>query len=161
VTLTFSGTMNTLDAPSNTNYGDILMTTTGTFSGSANTTFTLGINQTLPVPGSTAVTGPITGTIAKTDQTDFLLTFSGTLCDDNPSSICTQIDGVNYAIQRAYYLVPPISGAGGAAAPGTTTLQGRVTAAQQPAPIPEPATMMLLGTGLIAAFRARRRTAAQ
>ncbi len=149
VTLTYSGTTNSLDAPSNANFGDILMTTTGDFSGSASTSFVLGISQTAPTVGSSALNGSIAGTLAKINQTDFALTFAVN---------STSIDGVTYMLQPFYFLVPPSSGVGGAAAPGDTTLQGRITAVQQPTVIPEPATMMLLGTGLLAAFRARRKT---
>jgi hypothetical protein len=38
-----------------------------------------------------------------------------------------------------------------------TSIQAFVTAQQQPPPVvPEPASMVLLGTGLLAAFKARR-----
>ena len=122
------------------------MTTDGDFSGSASTSFTLGIFQTAPSVGTSDLLGTIQGTLAKINQTDFTLTFP----DNN-----TTIDGVTYMVQPFYFLVFPTSGTGGGATSGDTTLQGLVTA--QPEVIPEPATMMLLGTGLLAAFRARRR----
>ena len=142
--LTFFGSFYDLDAPSNTNYGEIRMETLGEFNGDASASFTLGIIQTQPTGGTSSLPASITGTLAKTDQTNFQLTFSST---------STSIGDVTYSIQPFYFIVPPNSGATGPAGPGVTTLQGQVTA------VPEPATMMLLGTGLLAAFRARRKMA--
>src|SRR5688572_5910701 len=76
-TLTFlPGGSGSLDAPSNANFGAIQMTTTGAgFSGLASTSFTLGINQTLPTVGSSSLGGTVEGTIAQIDATNYTLTF--------------------------------------------------------------------------------------
>src|SRR5687768_12416053 len=138
---------------SNTNYGDFVLTTAGDFTGLANTPFTLNIFQHTPTSGDSSLVAQLTGSFVTVglpgeSATDFRVDFAAT---------STTIDGVTYHIQPFYLLAPPFSGTGGGAAPGVTTIQGFITAQQQPPVIPEPATMMLLGTGLLAAFRARRR----
>lgn len=153
-TVVFSGVaLNSHDLQfgiSNTNYGDFLLSTVGDFTGTASTPFTLNIMQSSPTSGNSSLLAQLTGSFVSvsgvTGETDFQVQFSSTE---------TTIDGVTYHIQPFYFLVPPPSGAGGGAAPGVTTIQGFITA--QPTVIPEPTTMMLLGTGLLAVFRARRR----
>ena len=155
-TVTFNGiaagnSFDLVNGLSNVSYGDFVLTTTGgNFSGTASSSFTLGISQTEPSAGTSAFVGTLTGSfvIAGTPgSTDFSIAFNPTM---------TTIGGVTYVIDPLYRLVPPTSGVGGGATPGTTSIQGEIRAAN---PIPEPTTMMLLGTGLLAAFRARRRKA--
>src|SRR5262245_16991877 len=73
VNLTFSGVAASLDTPTVTSFGEIDLTTTGTFSGVASSNFTLMINQTAPTGGSGNLLGTVNGTIAKNNQSDFIL----------------------------------------------------------------------------------------
>lgn len=145
-TLSFAGVNTALNTPTNTSFGEITVTTAGTgYSGPTVNpfSFTLTINQTLPLPnGSNQFVGNLTGTLSRADSGDFFLQFSNT---------SLTIGDVNYTLQQppgGYALVPPsVNG-------GVTSIQGAITATS---PVPEPASMMLLGTGLLAAFRARRK----
>jgi len=152
-TFTFTGAASASVGPvppaTNIGIGDILLTTEGTgyIDGPASSPFTLTFHQTIPTVGDGSVFGSLNGTIASTASNNFLLTFSG------PTSV--NIDGFTYTVDPFYRLIPPPSGCGGSAACGDTSLQGTLDGS----PVPEPATMMLLGTGLLAAFRARRHVA--
>jgi hypothetical protein len=147
--LTFSGGgPQNLNSPSNVQYGNILLSLNpmgnGTWNGNiAPTTFDLTISQTAPSAGNETISSTVTGTLVQANQTDFALSFG-------PGALTFfDIGNVSYSIQSNYFLVPPAAGA----LFGTTTLQGQLVATA----VPEPATMMLLGTGLLAAFRARRK----
>jgi hypothetical protein len=145
-TLLFNGDSQSLDAPSNVQYGNMLLAVTPgqQFDGAAFANFSLNIVQTAPSGGASSFVGTITGTLVKANQTDFALSFG-----PGPLNF-TSIGNVNYSIQSNYFLTPPAEGS----LIGSTTLQGQLKA------VPEPTTMMLLGTGLLAAFRARRKTVA-
>ena len=144
VNLTFTGVSASLDTPTVTSFGEIDLTTTGNFSGAASSNFTLMITQTAPSGGAGNLLGTVNGTIAKNNQSDFVLLFSTPF---------VTIGSVTYTLQQppgGYFLVPDNTNN------GVTSIQGAIAASN---PVPEPTTMMLLGTGLLAAFRARRKKA--
>ena len=146
VILTFGGIpLSFVDTPSTTSLGNMVLSAGEPgFAGAASDGFTLFINQIDPA-GMGQLVATVTGTVASTNQSTFRLLFS--------TDVVT-IAGVTYDLQQpaeGYFLVPPSTNS------GVTSIQAFVTAQQQPPVIPEPATMMLLGTGLLAAFKARRR----
>ena len=71
-------------------------------------------------------------------------------CDEGIATITftttsINIGGFTYTVNPVYTIALPVTGVGGGAGTGTTTIQGTVTGST----VPEPASMVLLGTGLL------------
>jgi hypothetical protein len=146
-TITFNGTTNPINTPAGTSFGDIVVTTTvpANLQGPAvGGNFTLNFFQVSP-----AGTGSLVGTLGGT------LGFNTGVATLTFSTTSMTIAGFTYTVNPVYTIALPVTGVGGGAGTGTTTLQGTVTGSN--ATIPEPTSMMLLGTGVLGAAGAFRR----
>jgi hypothetical protein len=136
-TMTFNGTTNPVNTPAGTSFGDIVVTTTvpanllgPTIAG----TFTLNIIQVAPA-GAGSLVGTLSGTLG----------FNTGIATLSFSTTSLTIGGFTYTVNPTYTIALPVTGVGGGAATGTTTIQGTVTGGT----VPEPTSMFLLGTGLL------------
>jgi hypothetical protein len=130
--ITFTGLGSTsLNTPTGSSFGNFQVFVSGTGSIAASGTFTLTITQTVPVAGSDSFSATFTGLFSASNSGSGVVNFTVT---------SVTIGGVTYSItNNPLNLVPPASNN------GITTVQGQIASA----PVPEPASMLLLGTGLL------------
>src|ERR1051325_2333620 len=138
-TITFNGTTNPVNTPAGASFGDLVVTTTvpANQTGPAiGGTFTLNFFQVSPA-GSGSLVGTLSGTLG----------FNTGIATLSFSTTSITIGGFTYTVNPTYTIALPVTGVGGGAGTGTTTIQGTVTGTANA--VPEPASMFLLGTGLL------------
>lgn len=130
--ITFTGLSSTsLNTPTGSSFGNFQTFFSGNGVIAATGTFTLTITQSVPTAGSDSFSATFSGTFSASNSGSGIVNFTVT---------SVTIGGIQYSItNNPLNLVPPDSNN------GITTVQGQITGSA----VPEPASMLLLGTGLL------------
>jgi hypothetical protein len=139
--LTFTGLTTSLSTPTGSSFGNFQTFVSGNGVINASGTFTLTIKQDVPVavPNSASFSATFSGTFSASNSGTGVVNFTVT---------SVTIGGIQYSItNNPLNLVPPASNN------GITTVQGQITGSA----VPEPTSMLLLGTGLAGIAGAIRR----
>ena len=129
--ITFTGLGSTsLNTPTGSSFGNFQTFFSGNGAIAGTGTFTLTITQTIPIAGSDSFSATFSGTFSASNSGSGVVNFTVT---------SVNIGGITYSItNNPLNLVPPASNN------GITTVQGQITGSA----VPEPASMLLLGSGL-------------